>query len=271
MFFSKTLYDKIFRELADNQEHTIQTLHKAVNKKERISLPNFYKIIDNFLTNQILTKEQWKIKLHTAWILSLFELNNKVKENYINNNTLKLDLKEWEQKIFYASSLIDLDNIRADILNNMTFKDEKNEWLFMYNSHVYHILWMPETESTNFRNMKQQLWKVYLLVGNESTMDKHAADIIRLNGIDVICNNKHKFLKDGYFINIVWDYMLEALFPDIINQYFKVFFDNIQNIKDFNPEWFQNIFKMKCECKITIRRSKSQTDILKKEIKKFFK
>ncbi len=30
--------------------------------------------------------------------------------------------------------------------------------------------------------------------------------------------------------------MLEALFPDIINQYFKVFFDNIQNIKDFNPE-----------------------------------
>ena len=57
MFFSKTLYDKIFRELADNQEHTIQTLHKAINKKEKISLPNFYKIIDNFLTNQILTKE----------------------------------------------------------------------------------------------------------------------------------------------------------------------------------------------------------------------
>ena len=58
MFFTKPLYDKIFRELAENQEHTIQTLHKTINKQERISLPNFYKIIENLLTNQILTKEQ---------------------------------------------------------------------------------------------------------------------------------------------------------------------------------------------------------------------
>ena len=65
--------------------------------------------------------------------------------------------------------------------------------------------------------------------------------------------------------------MLETLFPDIINQYFKAFFDNIQDPKDFNPELFKNIFKMKAECKTTLRRSKTQTDILKKEIKKFFK
>jgi transcriptional regulator CtsR len=58
MLFTKPLYDKIFRELAENQEHTIQTLHKAIYKKEKISLPNFYKIIETLLTNQILTKEQ---------------------------------------------------------------------------------------------------------------------------------------------------------------------------------------------------------------------
>ena len=65
--------------------------------------------------------------------------------------------------------------------------------------------------------------------------------------------------------------MIEALFPDVINQYLKVFFDTIKEIKDFNPEIFQNIFKMKVECKVTIRRSKSQTDALKKEITKYFK
>jgi hypothetical protein len=65
--------------------------------------------------------------------------------------------------------------------------------------------------------------------------------------------------------------MIEALFPDVINQYLKVFFDTIKDIKDFNPEIFQNIFKMKVEYKVTIRRSKSQTDALKKEIKKYFK
>ncbi|MFZ2150731.1 MAG: hypothetical protein WAZ12_00220 [Candidatus Absconditicoccaceae bacterium] len=271
MFFSKTLYDRIFREIAENQEHTIQTLHKVINKKEeKISLPNFYKIIDNLLENQILTKEQGKLKLHTAWILSLFELNNKVRETYIEN-TLKLDLKEGEQKTFYASSLIDIDNIRAELLSIIALKGGKTESLYMYNSHLYHILGMPETETTNFKNMSKQMQKVYLLVGNESVMDQYAANIIKLQGIDIVCSDKTKFLKDGYFINIIGEYMIEALFPDIINQYFKAFFDNIKNLKDFNPELFQNIFKMKAEIKITIRRSKSQTDSLKKEIKKFFK
>lgn len=271
MFFSKTLYDKLFWELAEHQDHTIQTLHQAINRKEKISLPNFYKVIDQLLTNQILSKEQGKIKLHTAWILSLFELHDKVKKNYIDNTSLKTDLQEGEQKVFYASSLVELDNIWAELLNSMAFKDEKQEGLFMYNAHVYHILGMPETEATNFKNMKQQLWKVHLLVGNESVMDMYAAEQIRLLWIDIVCNNQHQFLKDGYFINVVGDYILEALFPDIISQYFKVFFDNVNDIKDFNPEGFQSIFKMKSGCKITFRRSSSQAKIFKKEIKKYFK
>ncbi|MEI7919637.1 MAG: hypothetical protein WCH65_05590 [bacterium] len=94
MFFTKPLYDKIFRELAENQNHTIQTLHKSIIKKEKISLPNFYKIIDTLLDNQILTKEQGKLKLHTAWILSLTELTNKIKQTYRESNTLRIDIKE---------------------------------------------------------------------------------------------------------------------------------------------------------------------------------
>jgi hypothetical protein len=107
-------------------------------------------------------------------------------------------------------------------------------------------------------------------VGNESVMDKYASEQIRLLGIDIVCNNKHQFLKDGYFINVVGDYILEALFPDIISQYFKVFFDNVQDISDFNPEGFESIFKMKSECKITFRRSPSQAKLLKKEINSYF-
>ncbi|MFA6255554.1 MAG: hypothetical protein WC606_00075 [Candidatus Absconditabacterales bacterium] len=271
MFFSKPIYDKIFFELAENQNYTIQTLHKAIAKKEKISLPNFYKIIDTLLENQILSKEQGKLKLHTAWILSLIELTNKVRQTYLETNDLKIDLKEGEQKIFYASSLIDLDNVRADLLSAMALKYTENESLYMYNAHLYHILGIPETETTNVKNMKQQLKKVYLLAGNESIMDQHAANILRVQGIEVICSNKTKFLKEGYFINIIGDYILESVFPTIINQYFKVLFDTIENIQDFKPEPFQNIFKMKTECKITIRRNRKDAEMFKKEIMKYFK
>jgi len=122
MFFSKPLYDKIFFTLAQQQDLSIQELHKEISHKEKISLPNFYKIIDTLLENQMVTKEQGKIKLHTAWILSLFELHNNVRKTYIENNTLKLDLKEGEQKVFYASSLVDIDNVWADLLSVIALK-----------------------------------------------------------------------------------------------------------------------------------------------------
>lgn len=122
MFFSKLVYDKIFFTLAQYQDLSIQELHKHISHKEKISLPNFYKIIDTLLENQMVTKEQGKIKLHTAWILSLFELHNNVRKTYIENNTLKLDLKEGEQKVFYASSLVDIDNIRAELLSIIALK-----------------------------------------------------------------------------------------------------------------------------------------------------
>ena len=44
--------------------------------------------------------------------------------------------------------------------------------------------------------MTQQNERVYMLVGNESVMDEHAASIVRAQGIDVVCSDKTKFLKD---------------------------------------------------------------------------
>ncbi|MEI7919638.1 MAG: hypothetical protein WCH65_05595 [bacterium] len=62
----------------------------------------------------------------------------------------------------------------------MALKKTEKDALYMYNAHVYHILGTPETETTNFKNMKQQMGKVYLLVGNESIMDEYATSIIRI-------------------------------------------------------------------------------------------
>ena len=44
--------------------------------------------------------------------------------------------------------------------------------------------------------MTQQNEKVYMLVGNESVMDEHAARIVKAQGVEVVCSDKTKFLKD---------------------------------------------------------------------------
>ena len=119
MIFPKNIYDVIFTLLSQEKEHSIQSLQKAVNKEEKISLPNFYKIIDQLLEKQILAKEQGKIRLHATWIVSFLDLAESIKQNYLNDNTIHIDLKEGEQKTFYASSLVDIDNIRANLLSTI--------------------------------------------------------------------------------------------------------------------------------------------------------
>lgn len=271
MIFHKPIYDTLFSILSKEKGHSIQSLQKAVNKEERISLPNFYKIIDQLLEKQILTKEQGKIRLHSTWIASFLNLAENIKQKYLNDNSMDIELTEGERKTFYASSLIDLDNIRTNIFSTIALKHKELDAVYFYNSHTYHILGMQDTETVNFKNRWKQTQKIYFLVGNETVLDIYGAELLRMQWTDVVCNNKTKLMKEGYFINIAWDYIIEVIAPQMINQYFKTFFDNTKKIKDFNPELFQQIFKMKTDCKITIRRNKKDAEMFKKEIKKYFK
>jgi len=270
MLFIKSIYDSIIWCLSERKDLTVQTLHKEVNKKEEISLPNFYKIIDHMVQYQILLKEKWKLALHATWILGLLNLTEKIKKSYFEESSISIEFKEWEQKTFNASSLWDLDNVRANLLSVVGLKYEKNEPYYFYNAHTYHILGMQETESANFRTFSKQKQKVYFLAGNETLLDHYGADLLRIQWTDVACSDKTKLLKDGYCVNIIWEYIIEVIFPSMISQYFKVFFDNTKKIKEFNPELFQHIFKMKADCKLTIRRSKKDAEMFKKEIMKYF-
>jgi hypothetical protein len=166
---------------------------------------------------------------------------------------------------------LDLDNIWADFLNILTLNAENQEVAYLYNSHLYHMLGSPETEIMTFKNMKKHFKKVCFLIGNQSFLDNYSADILRLQGIDVVCDATTKFMKDGYCVNVIGDMMIEVMIPDIISQYFKVFFDSVKSIQEFQPEMFQNIFKMKAEYKILIRKSKQQAGNLRKEIRRYFR
>lgn len=271
MLFTKPIYDSIIAHLASNKDYTVQTLHTAITKKEAISLPNFYKIIDHMVQYQMLTKDKGKLTLHATRILGLIDLTENIKQNYFAETPVTMELKEGEQKIFHASSLWDLDNIRANLLSVAGLQYEKHEPYYFYNSHTYHILGMQETESANFSSFGKQKQKVYFLNGNETPLDIYGAELLRMQWTDVVCNQKTKFLKDGYCLNVVGDYIIEVMFPPMITNYFKAFFDNTQDIKTFNPELFQHIFTMKAECKLTIRHNKKDAEMFKKEIKKFFK
>jgi hypothetical protein len=79
------------------------------------------------------------------------------------------------------------------------------------------------------------------------------------------------FLKDGYCVTVVGNYIFEVIYPKVISDYFKIFFDSIKDLKDFNAGLFQRVFEMKADCKVTVRYDEAQAKNIVKVFKKVFK
>ena len=86
MLLFDQLYDTIVVIFIEHQKLTTQELHKHINKKTTISLPNLYKIIGKLLDEQILIKEAGKLSLHSRRIGEFCETADKLKKTYFETS-----------------------------------------------------------------------------------------------------------------------------------------------------------------------------------------
>jgi nickel-dependent lactate racemase len=64
--------------------------------------------------------------------------------------------------------------------------------------------------------------------------------------------------------------LIEAIFPDIITEYFKIYFDSVTCAEEFNAEMFTNIIRMKAGCSLKLIHSPEHAEKMKKKIRKCF-
>jgi len=270
MLLFDPLYDALVNVFIEHPKLSTQELHKYVNKEISVSLPNLYKVIGKLLDEQILIKESWKLSLHRRRIEEFCETGDKFKKIHLEAPLHSIELKEGEMVNFQANSIKDIDGIRWDAFLNVHRLHDASEAMYVYHAHPYYALWMYKTEMAFFTAI-QKNGTAYLLFSDTWFLDKYWADLYKKAGIEnVAISKKHPFLQDGYCINVVWEYILEFVYPKTISEYFKVFFSSVHDIKQFNKELFGKIFEMKGECKITLRRNKKDAEMFKKEIKKYF-
>lgn len=270
LLFSK-LYDVLIKTFLEYEKSSIQELHKNVNKEYKISLPNLYKVIAQLLDNQILVKEWWKISLHKRRILEFCEIADDIKWKHLQPSLRHIDLKEGEIITYEANSIKDIDGVRWDVFLAVHRIHNKPEPMYVYHAHPYYALGMKETEMTFFLQAQKISQNVYLLFSDTSFLDKYWSELYKKEGMkNVAVSNNHPFLKDGYCVNVVGDYVFEFLYPKTISEYFKVFFESVHNIKQFNTELFKKIFEMKWTCKLTVRRDSNQARNITKVFQKEF-
>lgn len=269
MLLFETLYDAIIHKLIEHKWSTLQELHKYVNKEYQISLPNFYKIIGRLIDEQIIIKENGKLFLHNRRIIGFLDIADNLKKTYLTESWSIAQLQEGQAMYHEASSIETLDGVRGDRMLQVNRVYGKHESTYVYQARPYYALGMNKTEMAFFKEANK-LADVYFLTGNTNFLDKYGASLYTEIGVKSLATNNVPFLKDGYCVTVIGDYVFEVLYPKEISDYFKIFFDSIKEIKDFNPELFHRIFEMKANCKLTLRRDINQAKNIKKAFQKEF-
>ncbi len=257
--------------LSDQKWLTVQKLYNIVKRTVTISLPNFYKIIAKLIDEQVIVKKNMKLQLHDMRIQHTLMLADKIKLHYIQDEEVHIEkLKPWQSQVFEAPSLYDVDILWTDALSKLY---AKYTWdiAYYYNSHPYHILGMTQKEKWNLTALGKKMAKTYFLFWNTSFLDIYGSELLQMQWYEIRCINTTSFPEEWYCINIIWDYLIEILFPDSITQYFKIFFESVHNTKWFNTEMFTSIMKMKATCTLKIIHSPEHAKKMTSKIKQYFK
>lgn len=269
MLLFDPLYDIVIHKLINHRWASIQELHSNVSKEHNISLPNFYKIIGKLIGDQIIVKENGKLFLHNRWILWFLDLADNLKRTYLSETWNIAQIKEGQAIYHEATSIESLDWVRGDWMLSVNRIYGKTESTYVYQSRPYYALWMHKTEMAFFEQAKK-LADVFFLAWNENFLDIYGAALYKKIWVESLATQNVPFIKDWYCVTVIWDYVFEVLYPKEISDYFKIFFDSIKNIKDFNEDLFHRIFEMKSNYKLTLRHDTIQARNIEKVFEKAF-
>ena len=236
--------------------------------KDITSRPNMYKHIKRLIDNQILVKKDGKISLNFTWIMSYLKLGETIKDVYLNQTSDIFELWDWEELVYRSDSLFNLDPIWWDLLQQCNLIYDYSLENYFYNTHTYHIIGLQKTETAIHKNVWDSIPYSYFMIWNKSFLDSYWESLLNaINGYGVFFMEWDTFMQSpGYFLNIVGDYIIEVILPKTISTYFDLFFQQTQNIDSFDVVAFQNIFHMKGNFKLSLKKNKKLAKKFKEKI-----
>ncbi len=260
MILFDAVYDAIIEVLIKEKSLNIQDIHKKIEEKILVSLPNFYKIIAKLIADQILIKENKKISIHKRWILAISNLSermNGISAYYIDGEIIKL--KDGKFLEYFWGSILEIDSLWWSLMMMVNNYYGKNIDTFVYQAHPYYMLWTKETE-IGFFEQEMKLSTIHFLIWNTSVLDMYGIKFYENIGLKIQATENVPFPREGYCITIIGDYIFEFIYPENSIQYFWLLFDTTTSLELYNPELFRRIFEIRVRCKLTVRRNKRYAD-----------
>jgi hypothetical protein len=215
------------------------------------------------IKKKILVKNQWVIALNMKRIWSMSSFIDKVMTTYKNERLLS----PWEKKIFTAKTFHNLNIIRSDLSSILLA--EYSGAVYYFDPHPYHVLGDNASEIGDIQKFTKANNHIYYLFGNKTSLDIYGASQLADCGCIVDFELTHNF-SSNQMIGIIGEYMYTVTIAHEISEYFDMFFNNIQDIKNFNVQLFQKIFHMKWICTLEVVRDKKLAEQKAHSIAKYF-
>ncbi|OGJ64159.1 hypothetical protein A3C37_04030 [Candidatus Peribacteria bacterium RIFCSPHIGHO2_02_FULL_53_20] len=229
-----------------------------------VSTPNLYRIVSHLITAQVLVKQRGKLSLHRLWVSEFLQFAETLGEwSRHSEESVDLPEKEGEQRVYRADSLAGLDPLWNHLLLQITEKAE-NKVFEEYDAHAWYLLATPDSEAAVYRAIARNGFTVRLGIGGKTTLDLHAVKALESNKEISVCSAAvTPFPSDGYIAVACGSYSIELVLPEILRRQFAIFFQNVQSMADFEPERFADVFRMKCPCSLTVRKSQKHAETLR--------
>lgn len=267
MIFFKPVYDAIITTLIQHTALSIQDLYWHIKHSQKISLANFYKVIQKLVEQQVLYKEQWLLYIHSKRIVALQRIVNELQSTYQQHRTILP--KPWETLRYNANSLKELDGIRDEVLLTMARKYWKSQPFYNYNAHAYNFYGMWNLDKGLFEQLSTLSNQCYMVLWNDTPLDTYAASIYSKTWVRTTCTTTHTRPQKWYYLNLMWSYSVECVFPTIVSEYFETIFSTT-DISTINQPSIQLMFATKVPCKITVKNNEKHAERLAGLFKKIF-
>lgn len=258
------LVSEVVETIALKPKVSTKELYELLKTKGlSVSLPNLYKTVAKLTETQVLVKHGEQLLLSNVWLgtLETFVQHAKNTQQEAKKDTLS-SMSDEEQRLEYADSLAGLDPLWNDFLGQMRTLYPATR-LYCYNSHSWFILGMPNTELRLIERLTQS-GKLSYIIGNDTPLDQFGLSLLHMTNCDHKIIAEPPFPKEGYALWVCEDFVVDVIFPKLLQEYFGLFFRTTDDPTSLDMDNFRALFNLKTKCRLRIRRNKKEADKLRK-------
>ncbi len=266
------LQSAVIESLAAHPGLRVRELAERVAAQDvRVSTQSLYRTIARLIEGGIVTRDHGRHFLSLLWLSALARLTKQAGTTHFSNAHGPIALPDYdgERREFLADSLLDQDLIWDDIAVALAKRTALRAW-YEYNSHPYYALAIPDAELRFYGAVANEGVRHHILYGNQTFLDRHG-DACTPHCCSHRTAAGTPFPSEGHIVLIAGEYIVEFVLPDVIRRHAEPFFQSVSRIEEFDAEVFYALFTMKVRCRLVIRRSSAEAQVLREKIAWYFK